>query len=172
MTRSTLWPLTAATATGATAMFLFDPRLGRRRRRALRQRSTAVVRRNLRRSVHAEQRLHSRAYGLAMKAAHRREEWKDYDDVTLAHKVETLLGRDWRAPKGHFNIDASDSIVTLRGLLDDQQTIDHIVKGVREIQGVRGVVNLLHLPGTFLPTHDGNGREPVLAGTRWQPHAH
>jgi BON domain-containing protein len=171
MTRSTLWPLTAATATGAAAMYLFDPRLGHRRRRAVRQRSAALVRRSLRRSLHAEQRLQSRAYGLAKKAAHRREEWKDYDDATLAHKVETMLGHDWRAPKGHFNVDACDGIVTLRGLLDDQQTIDHIVKRVREIQGVRGVVNLLHLPGTVPPNLDANGRrEPVLAGKRWQPH--
>jgi hypothetical protein len=151
-------------------MFLLDPRLGRRRRRALSQRSAALVRRNVRRSVHAEQRLQSRAYGIAKKAAHRREEWKDYDDATLAHKVETMLGRDWRAPKGHFNVDACGGIVTLRGLLEDQQTIDHIVKRVREIQGVRGVVNLFHLPGTIPPNLANGRREPVLAGTRWQPH--
>jgi hypothetical protein len=172
MTRSALLPLGAATATGAAAAFLFDPALGHRRRRMLRQRSAALVRRSLRRSVRAERVVQSRMRGLAIKAAHRHEQWKDYDDTTLAHKVETQLGRDAQVPKGVFNVEASDGIVTVRGLIDDQKTIDHIVKRIRKIQGVRGLENLLHLPGTDPPNLNGQGRhQALLAGSRWQPHS-
>jgi hypothetical protein len=171
MTRSALLPLGAATATGAVAAFFFDPVLGRRRRGMLRQRVLASARRGVRRSVRTERAAQGRVRGLAIRAAHRHEQPKDYDDVTLAHKVETQLGRDARVPKGRFNVDACKGVVSLRGLLDDQQTIDRIVKLTRRTQGVRGVENLLHLPGTPPPNLNGQGRhQPVVAGERWQPH--
>jgi hypothetical protein len=43
--------------------------------------------------------------GRLMAVVHRHEPLKDYDDVTLAHKVESLLYRDPSVPKGRLNVD-------------------------------------------------------------------
>jgi hypothetical protein len=142
-------------AVGAAAAHLFDPRVGRRRRRMLRERGRALVRRSRR----AERRMRSTLYGRLMAIMHRHEPLKDYDDVTLVHKVESLLYRDPSVPKGRLNVDAYEGVVSLRGMIDDQPTIDRIVKCAQEIGGVRGVESLLHLPGTPPPHLDRRRRE-------------
>lgn len=150
-------------AGGAAATFLFDPQLGRRRRRLLRDRALGASRRGARRALRLERHVQSTASGHLTAALHRRRRPRDYDDVTLAHKVESLLYRDPLVPKGRLNIDACEGVVTVRGLVDDQVTIDRVVEDVRRVQGVRGVENLLHLPGTPPPNLDGGGRVRVPA---------
>jgi osmotically-inducible protein OsmY len=78
---------------------------------------------------------------------------KEYDDVTLAHKVETELFRDADVPKGQINVNAQDGVVQLRGEIPDQEMIDDLVERTRNIQGVRDVENLLHPPGVEAPMH-------------------
>jgi osmotically-inducible protein OsmY len=144
-------------------MYLADPRLGRRRRHMLRDRARGLGRRSVRHGMRLERRVQSGVHGRLMAAAHRRERRKDYDDVTLTHKVETLLYRDPLVPKGRLNVDACDGVVTVRGMIDDQRTIDRIVEDVRRVQGVRGVEDLLHLPGTTPPNLDGARRSRIPA---------
>lgn len=103
--------------------------------------------------------MQSTLYGRVMAIVHRHEPLKDYDDVTLAHKVESLLYRDPSVPKGRLNVEAYEGVVTLRGMIDDQPTIDRIVKRAQEVRGVRGVKSLLHLPGTPPPHLDRRRRE-------------
>ena len=69
---------------------------------------------------------------------------KDYDDVTLAHKVETELFRPSDVPKGSISVNVNDGVVELRGELPDQQQIDELGEGARKIAGVKDVRNLLH----------------------------
>jgi osmotically-inducible protein OsmY len=69
---------------------------------------------------------------------------KDYDDVTLARKVETELFRPADAPKGQVSVNVNDGVVELRGELADQQQIDELGESARRIGGVRDVRNLLH----------------------------
>ena len=69
---------------------------------------------------------------------------KDYDDVTLARKVETELFRPADAPKGQVSVNVNDGVVELRGELPDQTQIDELGESARKIGGVRDVRNLLH----------------------------
>lgn len=140
-------------AAGAAGMYLFDPRLGRRRRRLLRDRLRGVRRRTTRAGVRLERRAQSSLYGQLMAATHRHERAKTYNDVTLTHKVETLLFRNPEVPKGRINIDTCGGVVTLRGAIDQPQVIERTVERVRRIQGVQGVENLLHTTDTPPPHH-------------------
>jgi osmotically-inducible protein OsmY len=69
---------------------------------------------------------------------------KDYDDVTLARKVETELFRPADAPKGQVSVNVNDGVVELRGELPDQTQIDELGESARKIGGVKDVRNLLH----------------------------
>jgi osmotically-inducible protein OsmY len=69
---------------------------------------------------------------------------KDYDDVTLARKVETELFRPADAPKGQVSVNVNDGVVELRGELPDQQQIDELGANAKKVDGVRDVRNLLH----------------------------
>jgi osmotically-inducible protein OsmY len=69
---------------------------------------------------------------------------KDYDDVTLARKVESELFRPADAPKGSVSVNVNDGVVELRGELSDQAKIDELGDNARKIDGVKDVRNLLH----------------------------
>jgi hypothetical protein len=146
----------AAAACGAAGAFLYDPRLGRRRRHWLRDRSLAATRRTWRRGRRAERMLMSRGRGRMLGAMHRHEQPKSYDDATLVSKVSSEVFRDPWVPKGRLNIDACEGVVTLRGMVDDQRSIDRIVELTSRVQGVRGVESLLHLPETPAPHLNGD----------------
>jgi hypothetical protein len=78
------------------------------------------------------------------------------DDVTLAHKVESVVFRDPRFPKGRININAEQGEVFLRGQIARPELIHDLEAAVRKVPGVRDVENLLHLPGTPVPaSHAG-----------------
>jgi hypothetical protein len=78
---------------------------------------------------------------------------KEYDDATLKDKVESELFRDEHEVKGAINVNAQEGVVQLRGQLPSQDLIDALVDRTQKIQGVRGVENLLHTPGTEAPMH-------------------
>jgi osmotically-inducible protein OsmY len=134
--------------------YLFDPRLGRGRRAHLRAWLTSRSRRLVRRGERAQRYATSLAYGKTQALRHRREAPKPPpDDVTLAHKVESIIFRDHDVPKGQINVNAEDGVVTLRGEVPDQTMLDALVARTREIGGVRRVESLLHLPGQDAPMH-------------------
>jgi hypothetical protein len=118
---------------------------GRRLERALRVRARRVVGRS-RGALHVVMPLHRGA---------------PLDDAGLAHKVETVLFRDSRVPKGRLSINAEDGAVFLRGEVEGAELIDELATAVRRIRGVDDVVNLLHLPGTEAP-HVGPGHPRPL----------
>jgi osmotically-inducible protein OsmY len=76
------------------------------------------------------------------------------DDQTLVDRVESEIFRDRNEVKGKVNINAEEGVVVLRGELDSQDLIDDLVNAVRDVDGVRNVENLLHLPGTEAPMHN------------------
>jgi osmotically-inducible protein OsmY len=95
----------------------------------------------------------SEAYGLKQKATHRQEEPKpEPDDVTLARKVETEIFRGPDVPKGKINVNAENGLVVLRGEADTPEMIEDLARKAREVQGVREVENLLHVPGALPPS--------------------
>ena len=69
---------------------------------------------------------------------------RDYDDVTLARKVESELFRPDDVPKGAISVNVNDGVVELRGELPDQAQIDQLGDTARKITGVKDVNNLLH----------------------------
>jgi len=95
-------------------------------------------------------------------AAHLREDSElhaeriaSLDDADLAHKVESIVFRDDSIPKGMVSINAEYGTVFLRGQVDSPDTIVRIERAVRDVEGVAGVENLLHVPGTPAPHADG-----------------
>ena len=140
-------------ATGAAALWLLDPVTGRRRRQQTADRTAGSARRRWRRSERAGRGLASDAQGITQKLRRRKEQPKDYDDATLAHKVESVIFRDADVPKGQIDVNAQDGVVQLRGEVPSQDFLDTLVEKTRNVQGVREVESLLHLPGTPAPMH-------------------
>ena len=134
------------TALGALTAFFFDPQQGRRRRHQLFSRSGGMTRRTIRRGSRAGRGIGAEIHGLTQKATHLREQPKDFDDVTLARKVETEIFRGPDVPKGQINVNAEEGVVYLRGEAPTPELIDELVGRARRIQGVRQVESLLHLP--------------------------
>ena len=75
---------------------------------------------------------------------------EDPDDVTLARKVETEIFRAPEAPKGDVSVDVQGGIAHLRGEADEEWA-DRLASEARNVEGIRGVENLLHPPGTPAP---------------------
>jgi osmotically-inducible protein OsmY len=138
---------------GAVLSYFLDPQSGTRRRHVVRDRTLALARRSTRKSTEAARLMAAEAYGVKQKVTHLREEEKEYDDVTLARKVETEIFRRPDVPKGDINVSATDGVVALRGQIDRPELIDDLVERARSVHGVRDVENLLHLPGTPAPMH-------------------
>ena len=139
--------------TGAALAWLLEPRQGRHRRRLLVDRVVASIRRNSRRigrlaricAACAEGRMHGLVHRL------RPEPSEPSDDATLAHKVESIVFRDPRFPKGQVSVNAERGAVFLRGQIDRPELIRDLEEAVRKVPGVRAVENLLHEPGTPPP---------------------
>jgi hypothetical protein len=145
--------LALGAALGALLAFFLDPQTGARRRHVTRDRVLAIFRRGGRKAARTGRFVAADASGLVQRAKHLRDEPKEYDDATLAHKVETELFRDADVPKGQININAQDGIVQLRGEVPDARMIEDLAERTRNIKGVVDVENLLHTPGVEAPMH-------------------
>ena len=141
-----------AVTTGAALAFFLDPNNGKRRRKMTVQRVAAFFRRRAREGAKFAGGVASEAHGVSQKVQHLKEEPKPQpDDATLAHKVETEIFRDADVPKGQINVNAENGVVYLRGEVSEQDMIDALEKKTRNVQGVRDVENLLHVPGQEAP---------------------
>lgn len=141
-----------AAMAGAAMMYFLDPNHGRRRRAMARDRSMASIRRGTRNVERLQRHAASDAAGFAQRVTHhQRGELPAPNDVTLTHKVESVLFRDPDVPKGRININVQDGVVVLRGQLDHPEQIKALESATRDIPGVRAVENLLHLPHTPAP---------------------
>jgi hypothetical protein len=138
----------AAGVAGAALAYFLDPAQGRRRRHVLRDRTLAIGRRSARRAARRRHYAASLARGkLQRTEAALRNGRHEYDDVTLAHKVETEIFRPADAPKGSVSVNAHDGVVELRGQLERQEEIERLVQAAAAVEGVARVENLLHTPG-------------------------
>jgi len=155
--RSLLAGAAIGAAVGAGLEYLFDPERGRKRRHVLRDRAGGVARREARRLVRAGRATALRVGGRAKGIAHELlpHPVAELDDVELSHKVESILFRDPAVPKGRISVNAERGMVFLRGEVDRPELIRELEETVRKIDGVKGVENLLHLPGTPAPASQG-----------------
>ncbi len=79
------------------------------------------------------------------------------NDPALAHKVESEVFRDHDLPKGNISVNVEYGVVYLRGEVPDREQMDALVARTRQIDGVRGVENLTHLPSEEPPAKDEAG---------------
>jgi hypothetical protein len=145
----------AGLAAGLT--YFLDPQAGARRRAEVRDRLLAFFRRRGRDLEGVKRSVQTDAQGLVQKAKHRDERPKpEPDDATLAQKVESEIFRDADLPKGQINVNAEDGVVILRGEVERPELIDDLEQKTRSVQGVKGVENLLHLPGAEVEMHQAH----------------
>jgi osmotically-inducible protein OsmY len=154
---SRLLTLLFGTAAGAAAAHFLDPENGARRRNQLRDRTASKARSAKDQAATKADYAVDRAKGAVTTAAPTGERLKDADDVTLARKVETEIFRDAEAPKGDVSVDVQAGVVYLRGMVSDQAWIDRLADEARKVDGVKGVKNLLHPPGTPAPAAEPRG---------------
>jgi osmotically-inducible protein OsmY len=77
-----------------------------------------------------------------------RHSGREYDDVTLARKVESeVLGAE-DAPKGSVVVNARDGVVELRGEVKRPEDVKELAAAAAKVAGVKDVNNLLHTPGS------------------------
>ena len=138
---------------GVVAAYFFDPVQGRRRRKLIADRLAGLTRRTRRRGGRLARGATAWSSGKASALRHLSEKPKDFDDATLARKVETVLFRSPDVPKGQIDVNAQQGVIQLRGEVPTTQMIDELVERARAVKGVRSVESLLHLPGTPAPMH-------------------
>jgi osmotically-inducible protein OsmY len=152
---SRLFTLLLGAAAGAAAAHFLDPDNGARRRGQLKDKSDQA-KAGATQAVGTVSAAADKAKGAAMDAAPsavKPTRLEDADDVTLARKVETEIFRDADAPKGDVSVDVQDGVAYLRGAVDDEW-ITRLADDAKKVDGVKGVKNLLHRPGTPAPAAD------------------
>jgi osmotically-inducible protein OsmY len=143
---------------GAALTYFFNPDSGKRRRAMARDRALAFFRQQGRQLGRTAGSVQADAQGLVQKAKHARSEEKleDPNDATLARKVETEIFRDPEVSKGQIDVNAEDGVVILRGEVERPELIKDLEEKTRSVQGVKGVENLLHTPGSDAPMHQAH----------------
>lgn len=138
-------------AMGAAATYLLDPERGPQRRR-----EAAELLRQKADEFDLDQRADFYAGQIkgsfveAAKSA--RPGDRSYDVKTLIRKVESEVLGHSDVPSGEIVVDADpDGVVTLRGQVANQRLIDELVDGTRQVEGVKDVHNLLHMPSEPTP---------------------
>ena len=139
-------------AAGAALAYFLDPQNGKRRRHVTVDRIGGFFRRRGRDVGRAGRAVTSEAYGVAKTATPLREEQKPQpNDATLTSKVESEIFRDADVSKGRISVNAEEGVVYLRGEVESPDLIARLEKATRDVQGVRDVENLLHVPGSPAP---------------------
>jgi osmotically-inducible protein OsmY len=140
---------------GAAAAHLLDRDQGARRRSELRDRSLSKARQGASKVTTTATYAAGKAKGAVTTATPSTpgsDRIENVDDVTLARKVETEIFRPADAPKGAVSVDVQDGVVHLRGMVADGEWIDRLAEEAGKVDGVKGVKNLLHRPGTPAPS--------------------
>jgi osmotically-inducible protein OsmY len=141
---------------GALGAYFFDPDSGNRRRSIAGDRIAAFFRQRTREATRTAsqtaQRAADTAKGAVAEATPSPRDPTQLNDPALENKVESEIFRDPDAPKGAVSVSVENGIVYLRGQLEHEDQIEKLVEAAGDVSGVRGVENLLHLPGQPAPT--------------------
>ena len=149
-----------AILTGASLMYLFDPRSGRRRRALL----SGQVNRGLRHTRDFAQKVRSdaenRARGLYEQSRSALNRGPITDDI-LAERARAALGRLSSHP-GALSITCTDRVIHVSGDILSIE-VKRVLHGLRNVRGVKDVVNELQV-------HESAESVPALQGEA-QPYA-
>jgi osmotically-inducible protein OsmY len=127
---------------GAAAAFVLS-KLDRRRRHEAADRTASAARGVAADAARKAEYAAGHVKGAAHAAASPLRGEREYDDNTLARKVESELFRPPDAPKDRVSVNVANGVVELRGQVDDAAQIDQLGDAVRKIDGVKDVRNLL-----------------------------
>ena len=141
----------AGAAAGAVAAHFLDPDRGAARRGAVTGGAGSAARSGAGAAQSQARHAAGKAKGAASAVTPSPTRLEDPDDVTLARKVETEIFRSPDAPKGDVSVDVQGGIAHLRGEVADDEWADRLASEARNVDGVKGVENLLHEPGTPAP---------------------
>jgi osmotically-inducible protein OsmY len=136
---------------GAAAAHFLDPQSGRRRRNEMRDQAVSKVQSGVGQATTTATHAAGKAKGAVSGATPSGTRVEDVDDVTLARKVETEIFRAADAPKGDVSVDVQQGVAHLRGEVADEQWITRLGQEAEKVDGIKGVENLLHRPGTPVP---------------------
>jgi len=128
-------------ATGAAAVRIFN----RDRARALAGTASSAASTVSTQAHHTANHMKGVAHAVT---PHRHE---PMDDATLADRVRSEIFRAPDAPKGGVSVDVQAGVAYLRGEVTDHAWIERLGKDARKVEGITGVKNLLHAPGTPAP---------------------
>jgi osmotically-inducible protein OsmY len=151
-------PLTflAGAAVGAAAAYFLDPQGGAQRRNETRDKAVSKAKHRASDAAGSAKQAAGKARGAVHSVAPSMPGRGDaLDDVTLARKVESEIFRSADAPKGAVSVNAENGVVFLRGVVEERVWIDRLEGDARQVEGVKEVRNLLHLPGTEAPVAPG-----------------
>jgi hypothetical protein len=96
---------------------------------------------------------------------------KDFDDITLVRKVESIIFRPPGSPRGSVDVNAVAGVVYLRGEVKHPEDVKRLVAEAEAIPEVVRVENLLHLPNTPAYTRtDPPVHQRKDLGKRHAPH--
>jgi osmotically-inducible protein OsmY len=157
---SRLITLLFGAAAGAAAAHFLDPESGRKRRNRLRDQAASKAQSGKDQAIGTASYAADKAKGAmatatpSMPGSNRLE---NADDVTLARKVETEIFRAPDAPKGDVSVDVQAGVVYLRGTVADEEWINRLADEAKKVDGIKGVKNLLHRPGTPAPAAEPRG---------------
>lgn len=139
---------------GAGLMYLFDPRMGKRRRAVLRDQVVKARHKTDDRLDAAREDLANRAQGIAAEArSHLADE--PVPDDTLAERVRSAMGVYVSHP-GAIDISVHQGVVSLRGAILTKE-LQPFVAAVTRLRGVQGVNNELqaYASGEGIPDLQG-----------------
>jgi osmotically-inducible protein OsmY len=137
-------------AAGATAAHFLDPDKGGDRRSAVAGKAGSAASSGASTVSSNARYAAGKAKGAANAVTPSPTKLEDADDVTLARKVETEIFRSPEVPKGDVSVDVQNGIVHLRGEVDEEWS-NRLAAEARCVDGIKGVENLLHPPGTPAP---------------------
>jgi osmotically-inducible protein OsmY len=69
------------------------------------------------------------------------------NDPALVRKVESEVFRDDSLPKEKISVNAEYGVIYFRGEVPSQEAMEELTNRARNVDGVRAVENLTHLPG-------------------------
>jgi osmotically-inducible protein OsmY len=157
---SRLFTLLLGAAAGAAAAYFLDRDSGSRRRNQMRDQALSKARSGKEKAASGASFATGKVKGAATTATPSMpgsDRIEDVDDVTLARKVESEIFRDADAPKGQVSVDVQNGVANLRGEVTDEGWIAKLADEAKKVDGVKGVNNLLHGPGTPAPSPGPQG---------------
>jgi uncharacterized membrane protein len=154
---------------GAGLMYLLDPDRGRRRRAQLRDRVTSAVNRAACQANATAGDIAHRARGLMAEARTMLNGAEQPDDVVLAARIRSALGRAVSHPHA-LRVETDGGRVTLRGPVLAHE-VPRLLARTAAVPGVRSVTDALdvHEEAGRLSALQGPGRDRGTGPVKWSP---